>query len=122
MTTALNQRARLLLMLLGSLAALCIGMTSGPDSAHAATSTYCTGWQNPGGFCSGAPRTLYQTYGWGDQGGVCVAPHLGWPRGCTSSAGTGVYSPRLSQPSYLNPYIANNSGGANFVHGVALQP
>jgi hypothetical protein len=122
MTTALDRKGRLLLMLLGCVAALSIGLTSGSGSAQAATSTYCAGWQNPGGFCSGSPRTLYQTYGWGDQTGVCVAVHLGWPRGCTSSAGTGVYSPRLASPSYLNPYIANNGGVSNFVHGVALQP
>src|SRR5690349_6082713 len=115
MTTALNRRARISLMLVGCLVALSLGLISGPAAAQASTSTYCTGWQNPGGFCSGAVRTLYQTYGWGDQGGVCVAVHLGWPRGCTSSAGTGVYSPRLSSPSYLNPYIANNSGVTNFV-------
>jgi hypothetical protein len=41
---------------------------------------------------------------------------------CTSSAGTGVYSPRLAENHYRNPYIANNSGVTNFVHGIALQP
>lgn len=107
-------------MLLGSICALTLGLLSGPAPANAAVSNYCTGWQPVGGYCVGADRWLYQTYGWGDQGGVCVAVYE-YPRACTFSANTGVYSPK-SPVLWTRPIIWNNHNGSNFVHGVALQP
>jgi hypothetical protein len=108
-------------MLLGSIAALTIGLISGPSAAQAATSGYCTGWLSPG-TCEGAARWLYQTYGWGDQGAVCVAVNSGYPTVCSSGAGAGVDSPRLGSAQWLKPLIINWAGKQNFVHGIALQP
>jgi hypothetical protein len=121
MVTTLSRKARLGLMLLGSLLALTLGLITGPASAEAATSTYCTGWQGAWGNCAGAARTLYQTYGWGDQAPVCVSVG-GWGYRCSSAAGAGVYSDRVPFNWYNTPNIVNNSGKTNFVHGVALQP
>jgi hypothetical protein len=42
MSTAISQKMRLTLMLLGTLLALTLGLVSGPASAQAATSNYCT--------------------------------------------------------------------------------
>jgi len=120
MTTALTRRGRLLLMLFGSLAALSIGLISGAGSAQAATSTYCAGNLSANRTCTGERRSLHQTYGWGDQAGVCVGIAEIPGEGCTSSAGTGVYSPNTGANVFKYPYIRNNSGITNFVHGVAL--
>lgn len=120
MTTALNRRARLFLLLLGSVAALGVGLVSGPGSAQAATTTYCAGNLGASQTCVGERRWLHQTYGWGDQAGVCVGIVEIPGEGCTSSAGTGVYSPNTGSNVFKYPYIRNNSGKTNFVHGVAL--
>ena len=91
-----------------------------PAQADASTSSYCGGWKNPWEACNGAQRWLYQTYGWGDQGAVCVLI-AGWTgANCSSGAGAGVYSPQLSSDVNGYPRIMNNTGGNNYVHGVAL--
>jgi len=120
MTTTISRKARLGLVLLGSLLALSLGLISGPASAQAATSNYCVGWQQTiTNYCFGAKRVLYQTYGWGDHGAVCVTAMNGWY--CSSGPGAGVYS--ASRPAdYLSPGIKNAINSPNFVHGVALQP
>jgi hypothetical protein len=74
-------------MLLGCLTALSIGLVLGAGSAQAGTSTYCAGTVSAGQTCIGAQRWLYQTYGWGDQAGVCVGIVEFVVEGCTSSAG-----------------------------------
>ena len=121
MVTAISRKARLSLMLLGSLCALTLGLVSAPAPANAAVSYYCTGWLNGGASCWGAQRLHYQTYGWGDQGAVCVAVG-GWGGRCSSGPGVGVYSDRAAFSMNVNPFIANSSAKANFVHGVAFQP
>ncbi len=122
MTTAISRRARLALVLLGSLCALFLGLISGPAPAQAAVSNYCTGWLGGNQGCVGASRWMYQSYGWGDQHSVCVAVHPGYPLACSSGAGSGVYSARY-QPWHFSPTIVNGHlYSANFVHGVALQP
>lgn len=122
MTTALNRKGRLFLVLFGSLAALSLGLLTGSGSAQAATSNYCTGWLGGQQDCGGAARSVYQVYGWGDQGAVCVGIY-GWTGpSCSSGAGSGVYSGRMPSPVYSSLYMHNNSNGSNFVHGVALQP
>ena len=127
MSTTISRKARLGLVLLGSLLALSLGLISGPmsvisgpTSAQAATSNYCVGWmQNRLNYCYGAKRVLYQTYGWGDHGAVCVSAMNGWY--CSSGPGAGVYSAWRS-PDYISPGIMNGINSPNFVHGVALQP
>jgi hypothetical protein len=120
MTTTISRKARLSLVLLGSLLALSLGLLSGPASAQAATSNYCVGWQQDRlSNCFGAKRVLYQTYGWGDHGAVCVSAMNGWY--CSSGPGAGVYS-AWRPPDYINPGIMNGINSPNFVHGVALQP
>jgi hypothetical protein len=68
----------------------------------------------------GASRMLYQTFGWGDQGGVCVAISPVTGLSCASGAGNGVYSAALYEDMNLFPYIYNNASGPNYVHGIAL--
>jgi len=121
MAISLNRRAKLTLLLLGSLLALTLGLISGPAAAQASTSNYCGGWKGPWVDCGGASRQLYQTYGWGDQASVCVGMTYssgGWS--CSSGAGSGVYSGQLAYNVTDIPRIKNNSGVNNYVHGVAL--
>jgi hypothetical protein len=121
MSTAISRRAKLAFTLLGSLCALSLGLISGPASAQAATSGYCTGWLGGQQSCAGAYRTLYQVYGWGDQGPVCVAID-GHAAYCSAGAGAGVYSAPVAV-QWNRPLIWNVNGyKSNFVHGVALQP
>lgn len=120
MTTAISRRMRLGLVLLGSILALTLGLISGPASAQASVSNYCGGWLGSGKLCEGAPRYLYQTYGWGDQGAVCVSVVHWMGPTCSSGAGAGVYSGQIGTNVWAVPWIQNIAGGANFVHGVAL--
>lgn len=121
MVTALSRKMKLTMVLLGSLCALALGLISGPAPAQAAYSNYCVGWQqNISNYCFGAARALYQTYGWGDHGAVCVTASNGWY--CSSGPGAGVYSARFASPVWANPGIKNGINSPNFVHGVALQP
>ena len=126
MSTAISRKARLGLVLLGSLLALTLGLISGPASAEGATSPYCNPhtlgpWQT----CAGVSRKIYQTYGWGDHASVCVWIQ-NWPSGknCSAGAGHGVYSGVIPCCFYGGwpPLISNNSAKTNTVHGVALQP
>ncbi len=120
MSTAISRKAKLTLVLLGSLLALTLGLVSGPAPANASTSGYCTGWLGASNQCTGAHRYLYQAYGWGDQASVCVglAYWTGWS--CSSGAGAGVYSAAVPVNVSTSPVISNNSGKNNFVHGIAL--
>ena len=88
--------------------------------AKASTSTYCGG--SLGGYlaCTGEKRWLYQTYGWGDQGSVCVSIVEYPVYACSAGAGSGVYSGNVGSNVFKYPYIRNNIGSPNFVHGVAL--
>jgi opacity protein-like surface antigen len=101
-------------------AAVMVAAVALPASAEASTSNYCTGWQGGYGTCTGGGRYMYQAYGWGDQGAVCVAManYTGWS--CSSGAGAGVYSGQMFQNVVTGPMIHNNISGNNFVHGVAL--
>ena len=120
MTTVLSRKAKSTLVLMASVLALTLALIAGPASAQASTSNYCGGWLGGGQSCEGSARYLYQTYGWGDQGSVCVSV-VGWmgPT-CSSGAGAGVYSGQIGSNVFAAPWIQNNSGGSNFVHGVAL--
>ena len=120
MNAVLSRKTKATLVLMASVLALTMGLLSGPASAQASTSNYCTGWLGGGSICEGAPRQLYQTYGWGDQGSVCVSVVLWMGPTCSSGAGAGVYSGQISSNVYATPWIKNNIGGSNFVHGVVL--
>lgn len=120
MVTALNGKARLTMALIGAMLALSVGLIAGPASAQASTSNYCGGTLSGRAWCGGATRWLYQTYGWGDQGGVCVAVGEYPSLACTNAANTGVYSANLGSNVWAQPLIQNNTGYANNVHGVAL--
>lgn len=118
MPVALN-RTKFWVAALGLVVALAFAVAL-PSAADASTSTYCGGWKSPWQECGGTSRPLYQTYGWGDQASVCVGIG-GWTGlSCSSGAGAGVYSGELISNVNSYPYIKNNSGGNNFVHGVAL--
>jgi len=123
---AISMKVKLWLAAAAAFSVLAFAGSVGSAAAQASTSPYC-GTTLPGyGNCTGAIRTLYQVYGWGDQHSVCVAitghpgaPGIGYT--CSSGPGVGVYSPSW-EPTYIYPFIANNAAGSNSVHGVALQP
>lgn len=120
MATALIRKTKLTTTLVGAMLALSVGLIAGPASAQASTSNYCGGTLSSGAYCFGATRWVYQTYGWGDQGGVCVGI-FGYPsEACTNAANTGVYSANLGSNVWAQPFIHNLPGGSNVVHGVAL--
>lgn len=120
MRYALTRKARLLVVTAGSIAALSVGLIAGPAAAQASTSPYCGGTLASGGWCFGAARWQYQTYGWGEQGGVCVGIFEYPTRACTQAANTGVYSADVGSNVWQQPYIGNNVPWSNYVHGVAL--
>lgn len=120
MSTAISRKTQLTLLLLACLASLALGMASGPASAKASVSNYCGGWLGASKQCVGAGRYLYQTYGWGDQGPVCVSITYHMGPTCSARAGDGVYSGKLPVNVYSGPWIQNPTGGANYVHGIAL--
>ena len=91
-----------------------------PAAADASSTNYCGGWKSAWQDCTGGSRQLYQTYGWGDQASVCVGVAPQYGVACSSGAGAGVYSQSLDQNYNSSPWIKNNSGGDNYVHGVAL--
>jgi len=119
MVTAIKRKTKVALAVLGSMLALGVSLSAGPASAQAAITPYCGGWKGPWDWCAGAYRVLYQTYGWGEQAGVCVAPHHGWQVRCTTKANTGVYSDAWNEDMLGAPFISNNSNQNNFVHGLA---
>ena len=106
--------------------ATCLLLLGSPTDARAGVSNYCNNYTLGGwAACSGAARTLYAVYGWGDQRSVCVwaavPPGGAGPNSaCSGGAGQGAYAPQPQ--AWLIPYISNNSGVANTVHGVAYQP
>lgn len=122
MVTSLSRKAKLTMVLMGSLCALALGLISGPAPAQAGWSNYCVGWLPGNTPCNGAARWLYQTYGWGDQYPVCVAVAAGELAACSAGAGQGVYSPRAFTNVWAAPWIRTVNTPPNFVHGVALQP
>lgn len=117
---AISMKVKLWLAAAAAFSVLAFAGAVGPAAAQASTSNYCGGTLNTGGWCLGAERWLYQTYGWGDQGGVCVSVFEATAIACTSAANTGVYSPNAGSNVWKRPYIRNNVSGANNVHGVAL--
>lgn len=124
-TYSMKARGRIALAALVAAALLLLPLGS-PSQAQAGVSPYCGGYiAGPWGQCTGASRTMYAVYGWGDQAGVCVSaisPSAGLLGGsCSSSAGTGVYRP-FGGNYYWTPWIQNNSGKVNTLHGVAYQP
>lgn len=117
------RQPRILLALLGSLAALLIALGSA-DRAQAGWGNYC----NPvtlGSYaeCRGPLLRINQAYGWGDQHSVCVglAP-LSSSYNCSSGPGAGVYSWNSGEAHYYNPAIQNHAAGNNTVHGIYLFP
>lgn len=111
-----------------ALLGICLAfLTCSATGARASESVYCNN-QTLGrnGNCSGAPRTFYAVYGWGDQHSVCVAA-TGSPGApaidyvCSGGPGQGAYSP-IGHNLYAYPFIANNASGSNTVHGIAYQP
>jgi hypothetical protein len=120
MVTAMQRKTKLGLALLGSVLALSLCLMSGPASAQAGISTYCGGWLGVSNFCFGASRQLYEVYGWGDQGGVCVAVWGHSTINCAKNANQGVYSGTGQGYNVdASPYIHNYYNGNNFVHGLA---
>lgn len=120
MATVLHRKGRVSVGLLAITIALALSLVAGSASARASTSTYCGGWLGPVGECYGASRALYQTYGWGEQAGVCVGIEYWGTAYCTTNANTGVYSWNIGMNVQARPWIRNNSSGNNLVHGVAL--
>jgi len=114
------RQPRILLALLCSAAAICLGMI-GPRGAEATWSGYCTVTLGSYGQCiDSTPRAMHQVYGWGDQHSVCVqAANLPSTRRCSSGPGAGVYSPVFEEFTWY-PRIDNNAAGTNSVHGLSF--
>jgi hypothetical protein len=117
MPVVLN-RMKFWLAAIGAMVALGIAVAQ-PATADAYTE-YCGGWKSGGQECWGGARSLYQTYGWGDQGPVCVSISGYFGPSCSSQAGAGVYSGAMWTNVWATPWLKNNSGGNNFVHGFAF--
>jgi hypothetical protein len=121
MSHAIRQ-PRILLALLGSVAALCIGLI-GAKPASANWANFCNPVTLPGnGYCEGPAQVMNKLYGWGDQHSVCVGlrgSYMYWR--CSSGPGVGVYTPTF-EPFVWYPHIQNNAAGTNTVHGVVLSP
>lgn len=128
MNAVVHWRRRATMLVCGVAVSLAMAVAlQSPSVAEAGTSPYCNN-QNLGGWgwCAGAKRTLYATYGWGDQHSVCVYASQSEGGGgttykCSGGSGQGVYNP-AGVTAYLYPKISNNAGGSNTVHGVAFQP
>jgi hypothetical protein len=114
------RKGRLIGALMGTMALLVLGLVVGPVSAQASTSPYCGGVLPSYGGCFGAARWLYQTYGWGDQTGVCVTLGRGREYLCSFHPNEGVYSPNAGSNIWSEPGIMNPGIVSNYVHGVAL--
>jgi hypothetical protein len=119
MSQAIRQ-PRILLALLGTVAALCLGLL-GPKSAQAEWANFCNPKALSGyGECVGTGQYLNQVYGWGDQHSVCVEAYPNnSSRRCSSGPGAGVYTPALGKVAAI-PRILNNAAGTNTVHGIVL--
>lgn len=122
MTHAIRQ-PRILLALIGSLAALWIGLGHA-EKAQANWANFCNpvtvgGWEG----CNGDPFFEDTVYGWGDQHSVCVgAPGLeSSVKRCSSGPGAGVYSAKFGPLTWYS-HIENHAAGTNTLHGVVLGP
>jgi len=119
------RRSKLLIVLLVSIATMCISLT-GPKAANAAWYNFCSpvtlgGWQ---GCNSSRAYYINQVYGWGDQHSVCVGmPGLEFAiKRCSSGPEEGVYSGKTNEALNSYAHIENHAAGSNTVHGVALGP
>jgi hypothetical protein len=119
MSHAIRQ-PRILLALLGTMAALCLGLISAKP-AQAEWANFCNPKTLSGyGECVGTLQRLNQVYGWGDQHSVCVEAYSYFSsRRCSSGPGAGVYTPTMGN-AVAQPRILNNAAGTNTVHGVVL--
>lgn len=109
-----------MLTVLASAAAL-IGVFAlqfGAAPASASTSPYCGGPLAASTGCEGAARYEYQTYGYGDVGGVCVWANAQATMACITGT-SGVYSGNLGANYWGQPGIYNISQ-TQTVHGIAL--
>lgn len=117
---AFSLKVKLWLAAAAAFSVLAFAGSAGSAAAQASTSPYCGGWLGGGKGCNGSARWLYQTYGWGDQAGVCVALGTGYEWACVPRANEGVYSPAWGSNIWVAPLIVNPASINNFVHGVAL--
>jgi hypothetical protein len=122
-SSASTQTSKALTALSGVLVTLCLAwLLAAPADASAGTSTYCNN-QTLGShaWCSGAPRSLYAVYGWGDNHTVCVTTQEVGSFACSTGPGAGAYV-NFGFTFWGTPKIENNAVGNNLVHGVAYQP
>jgi hypothetical protein len=104
----------------GMAVAACFLLTMlSPAGAQAAESPYCGGWLGSFGSCNGLSRWLWGVQGWGDHASVCVGTSFYESTACSSGANHYAYAPQKYQ--YQSPWIQNNSGINNLVHGIAYQ-
>jgi hypothetical protein len=97
---------------------------SRPGEAQAGTHGFCENVVLPArnGYCLGGPVNMYQAYGWGENASVCVTaePYSSTTR-CSGGPNQGVYSGTIPPESQTAvPWIRNNAGVANRVHGIYL--
>jgi len=123
--TAVVRASRLSVMTCALMLAVCVTVGLGsPAQASASTSAYCNNQTLSNyGACVGGARSLYQTYGWGDEHSVCVWYRTGgWGSSgnrCSSGPEVGVYSASTFETTW-EPGINVNASGSSVVHGVAL--
>lgn len=123
MTNAASGRLKSSLAMASTVLTLCaILLLGSAGQAQAGTSPYCNN-QTLGGYqiCTGASRTLYQVYGWGDQHSVCVGVNEMVKITCSGGPEQGTYN-NFGNSYRRTPKISNNAYGSNTVHGVAFQP
>lgn len=129
MVTLISRRWIAMLALASALLGVCMTLLiASPPKAHAGLSPYCNNiLYGPWGACWGEHRQHYATYGWGDEGRVCVWSSWNYGGGastsylCSSGAGAGVYNP-YPETYFFYPGITNQTGGYNRLHGVAYTP
>lgn len=96
---------------------------SKPGEANAGTYGYCENVVlGPHGYCLGGTVRMYQAYGYGENASVCVAaePYSGTNR-CSGGPNQGVYSGTVPpEQETAVPWIRNNAGVSNRVHGIYL--
>lgn len=116
------QQPRVLLALLASVGALCLGLI-GPKPAEANWAGFCNVTVGSWAGCTGGLFYEDTVYGWGDQHSVCVgAPGFEETvRRCSSGPGVGVYSAKFG-PLTWYPHIENHAAGTNTLHGIVLGP
>jgi hypothetical protein len=117
-THALRRNLAGLIAAMAAAACLLLMMLA-PSGASAAESPYCGGWLGSYGSCNGASRLLWGVQGWGDQASVCVGTSYYENTACSSGGGHYAYAPQAYRVQ--GPWIQNNSGVNNLVHGIAYQ-